>query len=126
MIILRTFSKNKEKNEEYDPIKHAGKISTGIIGAGAALGAIGGGINHHYYVNPKSKFAKNVGREAEAVFKKKGDKKSLEYISKLRGRSLAGNMGHGALETAGKWAIPAVAIGAGIAAYKSHKNKKQK
>lgn len=121
MIILRTFSKNKEKNEEYDPIKHAGKISTGLIGAGAALGAIGGGINHRIYNNPKN----NMTKEAEAVFKKTGDKKSLEYISKLRGRSLAGNMGHGALETAGKWAIPAVAIGAGIAAYKSHKNKKQ-
>ncbi len=126
MIILRTFSKNKEKGEEYDPIKHAGKISTGIIGAGAALGAIGNGINHRVYVNPKGKFTKDVSKIAEDAIKKRGDKGALEYISKMRGRSLAGNMGHGALEVAGRWAIPAVAIGAGVAAYKSHKNKKQK
>lgn len=119
MLILRTFSNEKDQ----DPIKRGARIAGTLTAAGAGLGAIGGLTADRIY-----KSGGKVGEIAsltEKSLKAAGDKRSLKtvkQISKIKGRSLAKNVGVGALQNAGRWAIPGVAIG-GIVAYKKRKNK---
>lgn len=119
MIVLRTFS-NKE---DQDPIKSGARIAGTLTSVGAGLGAIGGLAADRIYKSGGK--TGEIASLTERSLKAAGDKRSLKtarQISKIKGRSLAKNVGMGALQNAGRWAIPGVAIG-GLVAYKGSKNK---